>query len=129
MKNLKLSSAAVHGGRETLISNQPEALPIYQTSVFTFDNLSHMESYFNLDNNIYLYSRNKNPNLTAFESAVSLLEGGEDAVVTSSGMSAILAAILTVVQAGDHVLCSEEIYGVTGTLLDQELSRLGIDCT
>lgn len=109
------------------VTNQPEAMPIYQTSVFTFEDLTHMESYFQPESDTYLYSRNKNPNQTGLEQAVASLEGGEDAVVTSSGMSAILAALLTVVQAGDHVLCSSEIYGVTGSLLEKELSRLGIE--
>ncbi len=48
-------------------------------------------------------------------------------MVTSSGMSAILCGLLTHLQAGDHVLCSSEIYGVTGSLLEKELSRLGIE--
>ncbi|MED4728242.1 PLP-dependent transferase [Aneurinibacillus migulanus] len=60
---------------------------------------------------------------------VATLEGGETGVATSSGMAAILCAILTFVGAGEHVLCSDEIYGATAFLLETELIRLGIDCS
>jgi cystathionine beta-lyase/cystathionine gamma-synthase len=130
MRKLRLSSQAVHGGMHTVVDNQPEAMPIYQTSVFTFDHVSHMEDYFaGGDHNLYLYSRNKNPNPTAFEETVALFEGGESAVATSSGMAAIMAALLTVAKAGDHILCASEIYGVTGVLIEKELARLGLEYT
>lgn len=127
MQEKSLSSKSVHGGAHVIISNRPEAMPIYQTSVFTFKDVSHMESYFQPGSDTYLYSRNKNPNQTALEEVVALLEGGEEAVVTSSGMSAILSGLLTYLQAGDHILCSSEIYGVTGSLVEKELSRLGME--
>lgn len=127
MQEKSLSSKAVHGGAHVKISNRPEAMPIFQTSVFTFEDVSHMESYFQPGSESYLYSRNKNPNQTALEQVVASLEGGEEAVVTSSGMSSILCGVLTYVQAGDHILCSSEIYGVTGSLMEKELSRLGVE--
>ncbi|WP_027414949.1 trans-sulfuration enzyme family protein [Aneurinibacillus terranovensis] len=123
------ATLSVHAGSHVPVSNRPEAMPIYQTSVFTFDDLDHLEGYFTERNDRYLYSRNSNPNTTALEKAVAALEGGEDCVATSSGMSAILCGILTFVQAGDHVLCSNEIYGATASLLETELQRLGIGCT
>ncbi|MBP1934050.1 trans-sulfuration enzyme family protein [Ammoniphilus resinae] len=127
MKKKGFSSRSVHGGKDIHLSNRPEAMPIYQTSVFTFDDLSHMESYFEPSSDSYLYSRDKNPNPSALEQVYADLEGGEAAVVTSSGMAGICAGILSCVQAGDHVLCSSEIYGVTGALLEKELNRLGVE--
>ncbi len=129
MKKMGLSSQSVHGGTGVSSSNLPESMPIYQTSVFTFDDLDHLEDYFSPDSKSYLYSRNKNPNQIAFEEALALLEGAQASVVASSGMAAIAAAVLTFAKAGDHVLCSSEIYGVTGVLLEKELGRLGIDCS
>jgi len=107
----------------------PKTTPIYQTSVFTFDDLNELEAYFELPGNSYMYSRYANPNSDELANEVNLLEGGAGAIVTSSGMSAILTAILAVCKAGDHVLCAEEIYGGSASLLTQELSRIGIEVT
>ena len=76
-----------------------------------------------------MYSRFGNPNSDELAEEVNKLEGGTGAVVTSSGMSAILTAVLTFCQAGDHILCAEEIYGGSATLMAQELKRLGITVT
>ncbi|MBB6611061.1 aminotransferase class I/II-fold pyridoxal phosphate-dependent enzyme [Pontibacter sp. Tf4] len=107
----------------------PKSTPIYQTSVFTFDDLNELELYFEQPGQRYMYSRYANPNSDELASEVHKLEGGAGAIVTSSGMSAILAAILAVCKAGDHVLCAEEIYGGSSALLTQELSRIGISVT
>jgi cystathionine beta-lyase/cystathionine gamma-synthase len=106
---------------------RPKTTPIYQTSVFTFDGLSDLEDYFGKPGNGYMYSRFGNPNAEELANEVVQLEGGEAGVATSSGMSAILAAVLCYCQAGDHLLCAEDIYGGSSTLLAQELTRLGIE--
>ena len=103
--------------------------PIYQTSVFTFNDLNELENYFDQPGQHYMYSRFGNPNSDELAEEVNKLEGGTGAVVTSSGMSAILTAVLTFCQAGDHILCAEEIYGGSATLMAQELKRLGITVT
>lgn len=103
--------------------------PIYQTSVFTFNDLTELENYFDQPGQHYMYSRFGNPNSDELAEEVNKLEGGSGAVVTSSGMSAILTAVLTFCQSGDHILCAEEIYGGSATLLAQELKRLGITVT
>jgi hypothetical protein len=104
----------------------PKTTPIYQTSVFTFADLNDLETYFEQPGQRYMYSRFSNPNTDELAAEVNKLEGGAGAVVTSSGMSAIFTAVLTYCQAGDHVLCAEEIYGGSSLLLAQELKRLGI---
>ncbi|MEJ8756022.1 aminotransferase class I/II-fold pyridoxal phosphate-dependent enzyme [Pontibacter sp. H259] len=108
---------------------KPKATPIFQTSVFTFDDLNELELYFEQPGQRYMYSRYANPNSDELANEVNELEGGIGAVVTSSGMSAILTAILAICKAGDHVLCAEEIYGGSAALLNQELSRIGIEVT
>ena len=104
----------------------PKITPIYQTSVFKFTDLDDVEAYFNEPGSRYLYSRNGNPNADELAEKITKLEGGAGAVVTGSGMAAIFAAILVCCEAGDHVLCAEDIYGGSAALLNQELSRLGM---
>ncbi|MDB5234250.1 MAG: cystathionine beta-lyase [Hymenobacter sp.] len=104
----------------------PKITPIYQTSVFKFDDLDGVQQYFDEPGSRYLYSRNGNPNSDELAEAVNRWEGGAGAVATGSGMAAIFAALMTYCQAGDHVLCAADIYGGSAALLNLELSRLGI---
>lgn len=104
----------------------PKITPIYQTSVFKFADLDDVEAYFSEPGSRYLYSRNGNPNADELADKINALEGGAGAVVTGSGMAAIFAALLSYCQAGDHVLCAEDIYGGSAALLNQELSRLNM---
>jgi cystathionine beta-lyase/cystathionine gamma-synthase len=105
---------------------QPKITPIYQTSVFKFEDLDAVQQYFDEPGSRYLYSRNGNPNSDELAAAVNRWEAGAGAVATGSGMAAIFAALLTYCQAGDHVLCAADIYGGSAALLNLELSRLGI---
>ncbi|MET4106997.1 aminotransferase class I/II-fold pyridoxal phosphate-dependent enzyme [Hymenobacter sp. UYP22] len=107
----------------------PKITPIYQTSVFKFEDLNELELYFGEPGSRYMYSRNGNPNSDELAEAVNQLEGGAGTVATGSGMAAIFAAILTYCTAGDHVLCAADIYGGSAALLSQELERLGIGVT
>ncbi|WP_192821890.1 PLP-dependent aspartate aminotransferase family protein [Rufibacter sp. LB8] len=111
------------------MSISPKTTPIYQTSVFTFDDLNALENYFAEPGPQYMYTRYGNPNTDELAQEINQLEKGAGAVVTSSGMSAILTAVLVYAQAGDHVLCAEEIYGGSSSLLSQELTRVGISVT
>jgi len=104
----------------------PKITPIYQTSVFKFEDLDAVQQYFDEPGSRYLYSRNGNPNTDELADAINQWEGGAGAVATGSGMAAIFAALLTYCQAGDHVLCAADIYGGSAALLNTELSRLGI---
>lgn len=105
---------------------KPKITPIYQTSVFKFDDLDAVQQYFDEPGSRYLYSRNGNPNSDELAEAVNRWEGGAGALATGSGMAAIFAALMTYCQAGDHVLCAADIYGGSAALLNLELSRLGI---
>ncbi|QIX62420.1 aminotransferase class I/II-fold pyridoxal phosphate-dependent enzyme [Hymenobacter sp. BT18] len=108
---------------------KPKITPIYQTSVFKFEDLTELELYFGEPGSRYLYSRNGNPNSDELADKVNEWEQGAGAVATGSGMAAILAALMACCQAGDHVLCAADIYGGSSSLLNQELSRLGITVT
>ncbi|WP_022824077.1 trans-sulfuration enzyme family protein [Hymenobacter norwichensis] len=108
---------------------KPKITPIYQSSVFKFEDLNELELYFGEPGSRYLYSRNGNPNSDELADAVNALEGGAGAVATGSGMAAIFVALLVYCQAGDHVLCAADIYGGSSSLLNNELSRMGISVT
>jgi cystathionine beta-lyase/cystathionine gamma-synthase len=111
------------------VSISPKTTPIYQTSVFTFEDLNALEAYFSEPGPQYMYTRYGNPNTDELAQEINQLEQGQGAVVTSSGMSAILTAVLVYAKAGDHVLCAEEIYGGSSSLLSSELTRMGVEVT
>ncbi len=103
-----------------------KATPIYQTSVFAFPGLEEVEDYY-AGKRDYLYTRNGNPNQVELAEAVARLEEAEQGVGAASGMGAIMAGLLAVLNPGDHLLASHEIYGGTYALLHKELSRFQIE--
>lgn len=106
--------------------NVSKSTPIYQTSVFRFSDLDELEGFYEGKSN-YLYTRMGNPNSDELATAVAELEGADAGVATSSGISAILAGMLSVLKSGDHLVASEDLYGGTVQLLTGELSRFGIE--
>lgn len=116
---------AVHFQKKIESKNVSKAQPIYQTSAFSFKDLDDMEDFFK-GNKEFLYTRYSNPNTEDLGKGVAQLEGADDGVATSSGMSAILCGLLAIVGNGDHVIASEDIYGGTYQLFANELSSFGI---
>jgi len=114
------------GERVELPISYPEALPIYQTSAFVLRDLDTIRTAHEIPQGGYYYSRGGNPNQDGLAEALAAAEGGEAATVCSSGMAAILAGILAVAQAGDHIICADAIYGGTYSLLKSDLAKLGI---
>ncbi len=127
-KQLGFATKAVHVGNriDRDMTSRPKALPIYQTSVFTVDGLDELDRHAAGDENIYTYTRHGNPNQNALEQLVAQLEEGEAAQAASSGMAAIMAAILAEVSSGDHIIATRDIYGGTKSLLVTELSDWGL---
>jgi O-succinylhomoserine sulfhydrylase len=107
-------------------ANREHSVPLYLTSSFTFEDAEQMRAMFadELEGNIY--SRFSNPNSTEFAQKMCLLEGGEDAYATASGMSAIYASIMALLRSGDHILAGSSIFGSTHSLLTKFLPRWGI---
>lgn len=120
-----METKTVHTAKAGERAIHPKVMPLYQTSAFSFSSLEELEGYYE-GNGTYLYSRTANPNTDALGETVANLEGAPKGVAASSGMSAILTGILAVVQAGDHVLAAQDVYGGTFHLLKEELVRLGI---
>lgn len=121
----KIETKTVHTAKAGERTIHPKVMPIYQTSAFVFSSLEELEGYYE-GNGTYLYSRTANPNTDALGQTVARMEDAPKGVAAASGMAAILAGILSVVQAGDHVLAAEDVYGGTFHLLKEELVRMGI---
>lgn len=102
------------------------SMPIYQTSTFVMRDAAHGADLFSHHAKGYVYTRLGNPNHVVVEEKVADLEGGEAAVATASGMGAISAALMTLLQAGDHVVAGRVLYGCTHSLLAHGLTRFGI---
>lgn len=100
--------------------------PIMQTSLFTFKSVEEMEARVRGETSQPVYSRGDNPTVREFESKLAQLEGADDARAFSSGMGAISAAILSVVQSGDRIVCVRHVYPDTYRFLEKLLPRLGI---
>lgn len=127
MSKLSWNTLAARVGKHaTQPVTTPTVNPIYQTSVFTFNSLEQVDDAFNGQPGSYVYSRIHNPGHAILEQALAELEGGEVAVCTSSGMSAILVACLAHLSAGDRMLVTQDCYGGSQVLFDQDFRRLGI---
>lgn len=119
-----LETKSVHTATMKERTIQSKVMPLYQTSAFSFSSLEELEGYYE-GNGTYLYSRTANPNTDALGQTVADLEGAPKGVSASSGTSAILAGILSVVKTGDHILAAQDVYGGTFHLLKEELVLMG----
>ncbi|MDV2581797.1 trans-sulfuration enzyme family protein [Alkalibacillus haloalkaliphilus] len=128
MTEQSFNTKIVHNNISQQNVGQSKSTPIYQTSAFTFKDLDHVESYYAGDVP-YLYTRENNPNTNELGQAVAQLEGAPAGVASSSGISAIMAGIFSVVEAGDHIVAAEDLYGGTQQLITKQLSSFGIDYT
>ena len=120
---------AIHAGQIPDSATGARALPIYQTTSFVFDSAEHAASLFNLQTFGNVYSRLSNPTVAALEERVAALEGGRAALACASGMAAEAIALLTLLEAGDHVVAAGALYGGSVSLLAVNLKKLGISTT
>ncbi|MCB1944872.1 MAG: PLP-dependent transferase, partial [Thauera sp.] len=119
---------AVRAGTErTQFREHGEAM--YLTSSFVFGSAAQAAACFSGEEEGYVYARFSNPTVTAMQTRLAALEGGEDCVATASGMSAILSLAMATMQAGDHVVASNGLFGATQQLFGGILSKFGISTT
>ncbi len=118
---------AIHAGNIPDAAAGARALPIYETTSFVFRDTEDASAKFTLRKYGNVYSRIGNPTVAAFEERIASLEGGLGAVATASGLSAQYIAFASLVEAGDHVVASSNLYGGTVTQLDVTLRRFGVD--
>jgi len=119
------ATKSVHAG---MIENEHLAVvtPIYQTSTFKFRNADHGAALFAGNEEGFIYTRMGNPTVKGLENAVAELEGGHKGLACASGMAAIHTVFGAYLSQGDHVVCSEAVYGPTNTLLSEVFSRFGV---
>jgi len=103
--------------------------PIYQNSLFTFQTHEELEEALDYEVGSMIYTRGNNPTVQALEERLAALEGGERARCFASGMAAIAAAILSTVQAGDHIVCVDGSYGPAKRLMEDYLVKFQIETT
>ncbi len=125
-KKHKFPTLAVCAGEEDRSSYGAVTTPIYQTSTFAFRNTAELIRYQKGDPDKYLYTRYGNPTLKAVEEKVAALEGGETALVVSSGMAAVSTIALTLVSSGEEIISTEPVYGGTYHLFKHAFPRLNI---
>ncbi|MEQ8517025.1 MAG: O-succinylhomoserine sulfhydrylase [Chromatocurvus sp.] len=100
--------------------------PIFATSSYVFDSAADAAARFSGEREGNVYSRYTNPTVRTFEQRLAALEGGEQAVGTSSGMAAILSVCMALLKSGDHVVCSRDVFGTTSGLFTRYLAKFGV---
>ena len=118
---------ALHAGQESDPTTNARAVPIYQTTAYTFDSSDHAADLFGLREFGNIYTRIMNPTSDVFEKRVAALEGGVGALAFSSGSSAVTFSILNIAGAGDHVVSANSLYGGTYNLFVHTLPRFGLE--
>ncbi len=118
---------ALHGGQEPDPATNARAVPIYQTTSYTFDSSDHAANLFELKEPGNIYTRIMNPTTDVFEKRVAALEGGVGGLAFSSGSAAVTFSILNIAGAGDHVVSANSLYGGTHNLFAHTLPRFGLD--
>jgi O-succinylhomoserine sulfhydrylase len=127
-KQFEQSTLGVRAGqRRTGFQEHSEAL--FLTSSFVFDSAQQAAGRFTGGEEGFVYSRFTNPTVSMFQDRLAALEGAEACVATASGMSAILATSMALLKAGDHVVCSNAVFGATVQLYATILSRFGVETT
>ncbi len=125
LKDYQLETLAVRAGQERSQFNEhSEAL--YLTSSFVFNSAAEAAARFAGEDQGNVYSRFTNPTVTAFQDRLAALEGGEACIATASGMSAIMALVMSFCSAGDHIVASTGLFGATQQLLGNIMSRFGV---
>ena len=119
----------IHAGQSADAATHARALPIYQTTSYTFDNTDHAAALFDLAEPGNIYTRIMNPTSDVVEQRIAALEGGVAALFLASGQAAETFAILNIAGAGDHIVSSPRLYGGTYNLFHYTLPKLGIETT
>lgn len=99
---------------------------MFLTSSYVFDNAELAAKHFSNELQGNVYSRYTNPTVRAFEERLAAMEGGEQAVATSSGMAATLSVVMSLLQSGDHILCSKDVFGSTRVMLNNYIVKFGV---
>lgn len=124
---MKLESLALHHGYESEATTKAAAVPIYQTTSYTFDDTQHGADLFDLKVAGNIYTRIMNPTTDVLEQRLAAMEGGIAALAVASGMAAITYAIQCICGVGDNIVSTSQLYGGTYNLFAHSFPRQGID--
>ena len=124
---MKFETIAVHGGYTPEPTTHAVAVPIYQTTSYSFDSTQHGADLFDLKVAGNIYTRIMNPTTDVLEKRVAELEGGVGALALASGMAAITYAIMTIAEAGDNFVTTSTLYGGTYNLFAHTLPQYAIE--
>ncbi len=124
---MKLETLALHAGYSPEATTKAVAVPIYQTTSYSFDNPQHGADLFDLTAAGNIYTRIMNPTQDVLEKRIAAIEGGVGALALASGMAAITNAILTIAEAGDNIVSASTLYGGTYNLFAHTLPQYGIN--
>jgi O-acetylhomoserine (thiol)-lyase len=124
---MKLESLALHHGYESEATTKAAAVPIYQTTSYTFDNTRHGADLFDLKVPGNIYTRIMNPTTDVLEQRLSAMEGGIGALAVASGMAAITYAIQCICSVGSNIVSTSQLYGGSYNLFAHTFPRQGID--
>ncbi len=108
---------------------ESRVLPIYQSTTFKYDDSDQMGKLFDLEAEGYFYTRLQNPTNDAVAAKITALEGGVAGMLTSSGQAANYYALFNICEAGDHIVCSNSVYGGTYNLFGTTMKKQGVECT
>jgi O-acetylhomoserine (thiol)-lyase len=125
-RKLRYETLQVHAGQDPAPGTNARAVPIYQTTSYTFDSAEHGARLFALQEFGNIYTRIMNPTTDVFEKRIAALEGGAAALATSSGQAAQFLAISNITQAGDNIVSTSLLYGGTYNQFKVTLPRLGV---
>jgi len=117
----------IHAGQSPDSQTNARALPIYQTTSYTFNDTTHAANLFALQEFGNIYTRIMNPTQAVVEERVASLEGGVGALLVASGQAAETLALLNLAEAGDHIVSSPSLYGGTYNLFHYTFPKLGIE--
>jgi O-acetylhomoserine (thiol)-lyase len=124
---MKLESIALHEGYKSEETTKAAAVPIYQTTSYTFDNTQHGADLFDLKVQGNIYTRIMNPTTAVLEQRIAAMEGGIGALGVASGMAAITYAIQCITQVGDNIVSTSQLYGGTYNFFAHTLPNQGVE--
>jgi O-acetylhomoserine (thiol)-lyase len=126
---MKLESLALHHGYKSETTTKAAAVPIYQTTSYTFDNTQHGADLFNLQVAGNIYTRITNPTTAVLEERIAAMEGGIAGLAVASGMAAITYAVQCICEVGDNIVSTSQVYGGTYNLFAHTLPRPDLPLT
>ncbi len=125
--SMGFDTVAIHAGQGPDAGTGALATPIFQTSTFVFESVEQAAGVFCKEIPGYAYSRGGNPTTAQLEKKMAVLEGGEACVAAASGMGAIGATMVSLLQNGDHIISGDTLYGGTSVLMHDGLPKMGIE--